>query len=123
MEGLKSSGIEFILTKYENCAGFMAEGGYHADGAPGILVATLGPGVANAVNVVANAFQDRVPMFFITGCVDEREAMTYTHQIIDHSELLKAVTKASIKIGSEDFGPPGLSIITPFSNFFLTIFL
>ena len=98
MEGLKSSGIEFILTKYENCAGFMAEGGYHADGAPGILVATLGPGVANAVNVVANAFQDRVPMFFITGCVDEREAMTYTHQIIDHSELLKAVTKASIKI-------------------------
>ena len=98
MEGLKSSGIEFILTKYENCAGFMAEGGYHADGAPGILVATLGPGVANAVNVVANAFQDRVPMIFITGCVDEREAMTYTHQIIDHSELLKAVTKASIKI-------------------------
>ena len=76
----------------------MAEGGFHADGAPGILVATLGPGVANAVNVVTNAFQDRVPLIFLTGCVDAEEAMTYTHQVFDHSELLKSVTKASIKV-------------------------
>ena len=70
MEGIKNSGIEFILTKHENSAGFMAEGGYHADGAPAVLLATLGPGVANAVNVVTNALQDRVPMIFLTGCVD-----------------------------------------------------
>ena len=98
MEGLRNSGIEFILTKHENSAGFMAEGGFHADGAPGILVATLGPGVANAVNVVANAFQDRVPMIFLTGCVDAHEALTYTHQVLDHGELLKSVTKASIRV-------------------------
>ena len=98
MDGLRKSGIEFVLTKHENNAGFMAEGGFHADGAPGILVATLGPGVANAVNVVTNAFQDRVPLIFITGCVDADEALTYTHQVFDHSELLKSVTKASIKV-------------------------
>jgi len=98
MEGLKKSGIEFILAKHENCAGFMAEGGYHADRAPGILLATLGPGVANAVNVVANAFQDRIPLVFLTGCVDESEALKYTHQIFDHNELLKSITKCSIKI-------------------------
>jgi len=98
MDGLRKSGIKFLLTKHENNAGFMAEGGFHADGAPGILVATLGPGVANAVNVVANAFQDRVPLIFLTGCVDADEALTYTHQVFDHSELLKSVTKASIKI-------------------------
>ncbi|MDP6744367.1 MAG: thiamine pyrophosphate-binding protein [SAR324 cluster bacterium] len=98
MDGLKKSGIEFLLTKHENNAGFMAEGGFHANGAPGILVATLGPGVANAVNVVANAFQDRVPLIFLTGCVDADEALTYTHQVFDHSELLKSVTKASIKV-------------------------
>ena len=33
----------------------MAEGLWHATGALPVLVATLGPGVANAVNVVANA--------------------------------------------------------------------
>ena len=98
MDGLRKSGIKFLLTKHENNAGFMAEGGFHADGAPGILVATLGPGVANAVNVVANAFQDRVPLIFLTGCVDADEALTYTHQVFDHSELLKTVTKASIKV-------------------------
>ena len=98
MEGLKNSGIEFILTKHENSAGFMAEGGYHADGAPAILLATLGPGVANAVNVVTNALQDRVPMIFLTGCVDASDELTYTHQVFNHGELLKSVTKASITV-------------------------
>ena len=92
MEGLKKSGIEFVLAKHENCAGFMAEGGYHADRAPGILLATLGPGVANAVNVIANAYQDKIPLIFLTGCVEENESMKYTHQIFDHSELLKSIT-------------------------------
>lgn len=73
MEGMRSFGIEFVLAKHENCAGFIAEGGFHADGVPGILVAMLGPGVANAVNVVANAFQDRVPLIFLTGCIDNGE--------------------------------------------------
>ena len=98
MEGIKNSGIEFILTKHENSAGFMAEGGYHADGAPAVLLATLGPGVANAVNVVTNALQDRVPMIFLTGCMDASDELTYTHQVFNHGELLKSVTKASITV-------------------------
>ena len=44
MEGLDGAGIRFVLTKHENAAGFMAEGVWHATGAPGILVATIGPG-------------------------------------------------------------------------------
>jgi len=40
----------------------------------------------------------RVPMIFLTGCVDADEALTYTHQVFDHGELLKSVTKASIKV-------------------------
>jgi acetolactate synthase-1/2/3 large subunit len=57
----------------------MTEGAHHATGAPGVLLATLGPGAANATNVVANAFQDRVPLIFLTGCVDAAQAVTYTH--------------------------------------------
>ncbi len=96
IEGLEAAGLRFVLAKHENCAGFMAEGAHHADGAPGVLVATLGPGVANAVNVVANAWQDRVPLIFLTGCVDPAEAHTYTHQVFDHGALLGPVTKASL---------------------------
>ncbi|HBM88772.1 MAG: thiamine pyrophosphate-binding protein [Parvibaculaceae bacterium] len=95
VDALTQSGIQFVLTKHENSAGFMAEGAWHATGAPGILVATLGPGVANAVNVVANAHQDKVPLIFLTGRVDAAEAETYTHQVFDHQALLRPVVKAS----------------------------
>jgi acetolactate synthase-1/2/3 large subunit len=98
IKGLHDAGISFGLAKHENSAGFMAEGTHHASGAPGVLVATLGPGVANAVNVVANAWQDHVPMIFLTGCVDARDALTYTHQIFDHRALLAPVTKATFSV-------------------------
>jgi hypothetical protein len=62
VDALARAGIRFVLTRHENPAGFMAEGVWHAAGAPGILVATIGPGVANAVNTIANAGQDRVPL-------------------------------------------------------------
>jgi acetolactate synthase-1/2/3 large subunit len=69
-----------------------------------VLVATLGPGVANAVNVVANAQQDRVPLIFVTGCVDQALAESYTHQVFDHQALLRPLVKASFRAapGTED---------------------
>ena len=66
MQGLDAAGLRFVLVKHENGGGFMAEGLWHMTGALPVLVATLGPGVANAVNVVANAMQDRVPLIFLT---------------------------------------------------------
>jgi len=104
IDGLAKAGIRFILTKHENAAGFMAEGYWHrqmeeapgAPIAPGILIATLGPGAANAVNVVANAFQDRVPLIFLTGRVDPAEAESYTHQVFDHQALFRPITKATL---------------------------
>jgi acetolactate synthase-1/2/3 large subunit len=104
MDALDSAGIAFHLVKHENAGGFMAEGVWHAEArasgataAPGVLLATLGPGVANAVNVVANAWQDRVPLIFLTGCVDAAEAETYTHQVFDHQQLLRPIVKASFR--------------------------
>lgn len=100
MEALSDAGLQFVLTKHENSAGFMAEGVYHATGAPGVLLATIGPGVANAVNVVANAEQDRVPLIFLSGCVDADVAQRYTHQVFDHGALLAPITRASFRVAS-----------------------
>ena len=66
----------------------MGEGAWHGGGGPAILLATIGPGVANAVNVIANAWQDRVPMIVLTGSVPALDAETYTHQVFDHLALL-----------------------------------
>ncbi|AMJ60396.1 thiamine pyrophosphate-binding protein [Bosea sp. PAMC 26642] len=104
VDALERAGIHFLLAKHENAAGFMAEGLWHATGALPVLVATLGPGVANAVNVVANAQQDRVPLIFITGCVDQALAESFTHQVFDHQAVLRPLVKASFRAapGTED---------------------
>ncbi len=98
MQGLDAAGLRFVLVKHENGGGFMAEGLWHMTGALPVLVATLGPGVANAVNVVANAMQDRVPLIFLTGCVDAADAETYTHQVFDHQAMLRPVVKGSFRL-------------------------
>lgn len=98
VEALRAAGIRVGLTRHENAAGFVAEGVHHADGAPAVLVTTLGPGLANAVNVVANAFQDRVPMIVLAGSVPAALAHRYTHQVLDHRELLASVTKAALRV-------------------------
>ncbi|MCU0909975.1 MAG: thiamine pyrophosphate-binding protein [Rhodobacteraceae bacterium] len=98
MQGLDAAGIGFVLVKHENGGGFMAEGLWHTTGALPVLVATLGPGVANAVNVVANAMQDRVPLVFLTGCVDADLAETYTHQVFDHQAMLRPIVKGSFRL-------------------------
>ncbi|WP_170335282.1 thiamine pyrophosphate-binding protein [Ruegeria arenilitoris] len=101
VDALEQAGITFHLTKHENAAGFMAEAVHHRDGAPAILVATLGPGAMNGINVVANALQDRVPMIVLTGCVDADEALTYTHQVMDHSQVYRSITKGTFLLTAE----------------------
>ena len=102
MDALEQAGIRMHLTRHENCAGFMAEGVHHFDNAPAILVTTIGPGIANAVNVIANACQDRVPMIVFTGCVTGLHRHTYTHQVFDHVNLLGEVTKAAFRAGHDN---------------------
>ena len=98
VDALEAAGITFILAKHENAAAFMAEGVYHQTGAPGILVATVGPGALNGVNAVANAHQDRVPLIVLAGAVDADEAQTYTHQVLDQQAVFRPITKASFAL-------------------------
>ncbi len=98
IDALETAGIRFVLVRHENAGGFMAEAVYHRTGAPGILVATLGPGALNGINVVANAQQDRVPLIVLTGAVDADEAQTYTHQVVDQPQVFRPITKASFTL-------------------------
>jgi acetolactate synthase-1/2/3 large subunit len=97
VDALERAGIRFELARHENAAGFMAEGLWHVTGAQPVLVTTLGPGVSNAVTAVAHAQQDRVPLIFITGCVDQALAESYTHQVFDHQAVLRPLVKASLR--------------------------
>ncbi|MEP1765759.1 MAG: thiamine pyrophosphate-binding protein [Sulfitobacter sp.] len=101
VDALEAAGITFVLCKHENAAGFMAEAAWHQTGAPGIMVATIGPGILNGVNAIANALQDRVPLIVLSGCVDAAEAETYTHQVLDQQDVLRPLTKASFRLAHD----------------------
>jgi acetolactate synthase I/II/III large subunit len=98
IQGLNAADIRFVLVKHENSGGFFAEGHWHMTGALPVLVATLGPGVANAINVVANAMQDRVPLVFLTGCVEGSLIGSFSHQVVDHQAMLRPVVKGTFKL-------------------------
>ncbi len=98
IQGLNAADIRFVLVKHENSGGFFAEGHWHMTDALPVLVATLGPGVANAVNVVANAMQDRVPLIFLTGCVEGALLGSFTHQVVDHQAMLRPVVKGTFRL-------------------------
>jgi acetolactate synthase-1/2/3 large subunit len=98
IDALETAGIQFVLAKHENAAGFMAEGVHHRDGAPGILIGTIGPGTLNGVNTVANALQDQVPLIVLSGCMDADEEQRYTHQVVDQQAVFRPITKASFAL-------------------------
>lgn len=95
LDALEAEGLRFTLCRHENAGGFMAEGAHHASGAPGVLLATIGPGLVNGLNAVVNALQDQVPLIVLSGALDGAEAATYTHQIFDQNAVMRPITKAS----------------------------
>ncbi|MEZ5906952.1 MAG: thiamine pyrophosphate-binding protein [Geminicoccaceae bacterium] len=78
IDALAAAGITFVTTKHETAAGFMAEAVWQRTGTPPVLVATVGPGISNAVNVVANARLDRVPLIVLVGAVDADDSSPTT---------------------------------------------
>src|SRR2546421_5891199 len=55
LEAFRAADIEFVLTKQELGAGMMADAVFQLTGKPGVLVATLGPGITNTTTTVAQA--------------------------------------------------------------------
>ena len=100
LEAFRRTGIEFVLTKQELGAGFMADASYQLTGAPGVLVATLGPGITNTTTAVAQALLDRSAVAVMTGEISTRLKAVYTHQIIDQESLLRPIVKWSTTIAS-----------------------
>ncbi len=105
IDGLEKAGIAFHLARHETAAASMAAGASVCTGTPGLLVTTVGPGLANAVNGIADAAQEHVPLVVISGIVDRATRARYTHQVIDHAQLLRPLVKASFEIECESAGP------------------
>jgi len=100
MEAARSQGTDFILTRREGTAAFMADAYGQLTRLPGICMSTLGPGSTNLVNGVANAWLDRSPMIAISGQMHSGKEATFTHQNVDHDLIFSPISKWTARIGA-----------------------
>jgi acetolactate synthase I/II/III large subunit len=101
MEAARRGGTEFVLTRREGTAAFMADAYGQLTGLPGICMSTLGPGSTNLVNGVANAWLDRSPMIAVSGQMHSGKEATFTHQNVDHGLIFSPVSKWTARIGAD----------------------
>ncbi len=94
----KAAGIEFLLTRHEAAASFMADVTGQIQRRPGVCVSTLGPGAVNMTLGVANAFLDRSPVVAITASLATDAAPYATHQQLDLNAIYRPFTKSAITL-------------------------
>jgi len=95
LAAIKRSSIEFIPTRHEQAAGFMAATVGRLTGIPGVALSTLGPGATNLVTAAAYAQLGAMPMVMVTGQKPIRLSKQGAFQIIDVVSMMSQVTKYS----------------------------
>lgn len=98
IDALERHGIQFVLTRHEATAAFMAGGQGELTGIPGVSVATLGPGATNLVTGVASALLERAPMVALTGALSRHAPAGTTHQALELNRLFEPITKQSYEL-------------------------
>jgi acetolactate synthase-1/2/3 large subunit len=98
MDAARRAGIEFLLTRHEATASFMADVTGQISRVPGVSVATLGPGAINMTLGVANAFLDRSPLVAITAAHALGAAPYATHQKLDLNAVYRPFTKLALTL-------------------------
>ncbi|MCH3918520.1 MAG: acetolactate synthase large subunit [Spirochaetia bacterium] len=95
MNALEKSTIEFIPTRHEQGAAFMADVYGRLTGKAGVCLSTLGPGATNLVTGVADANMDGAPLVAITGQAGTDRMHLTSHQYVDLVKMFEPITKRS----------------------------
>ena len=93
LQALKKSSIQFITTRHEQGAAFMADVYGRLTGKAGVCLSTLGPGATNLMTGVADANLDRAPLIAITGQVGTDRMHIESHQYLDLVAMFDPVTR------------------------------
>ena len=99
-----AAGLRFVLAHGETAATIMAATYADLTGAPGAVLVTRGPGLASAVNGIAHAALDRLPVIVIADTVRSADADRISHQRLDQAALSRSVAKAAVTVGRHRTG-------------------
>ncbi|MEL6160812.1 MAG: acetolactate synthase large subunit [Cyanobacteria bacterium J06623_5] len=105
LQALKRSSIQFITTRHEQGAAFMADVYGRLTGKAGVCLSTLGPGATNLMTGVADANLDRAPLVAITGQVGTDRMHIESHQYLDLVAMFAPVTQWNKQIVRPDTTP------------------
>jgi acetolactate synthase-1/2/3 large subunit len=105
LEALRNSSIQFITTRHEQGAAFMADVYGRLTGKAGVCLSTLGPGATNLMTGVADANLDGAPLVAITGQVGTDRMHIESHQYLDLVAMFAPVTKWNAQIVRPSIAP------------------
>lgn len=91
-------GMQGIYVRHEQAAAMMAHAYARVTGKPGICITPSGPGTANAVTGLANAWADAAPIIAIGGSAPMRATTLDAFQEMDQVAMMKPVVKAAYRV-------------------------
>ncbi|MDD3398293.1 MAG: thiamine pyrophosphate-binding protein [Candidatus Methanomethylophilaceae archaeon] len=98
MDSILQSGMEFICTRNESPAAFMAMGSSRIHGRPEVCLTTVGPGASNIYLGAGTALLDRVPLLILTGEFESRVRAEPHRQGFDQQAAFSVLCKYSRRI-------------------------
>ncbi|WP_252503523.1 thiamine pyrophosphate-binding protein [Sporosarcina sp. Marseille-Q4943] len=98
----KQDQIQFIAVKHESTAAFMASAEAKLTGRLAVCTATMGPGAANLLNGLGDAYADKAPVLAITGQAPTDKIGTEFPQYVDQQELMKPFASFSATLANQD---------------------
>jgi len=102
IEALEERGVDFVLTRHESAAAFMADATAYLTGDLQACVTTKGPGAINLLLGATSAYYDGSPVLAITGEVPRHRRARFTHQATDLDALYAPVSKGSFYLTPEN---------------------
>lgn len=95
LDALPNAGLAYVAARDESAAAIMAATEAEATGVPGVVVVTLAPGITNAINGIAHAAMDGVPLLVVSGQHHPERAPLIVRQSLDTRQLVSSLCKAT----------------------------
>ena len=103
-------GMQGIYVRHEQTAAMAAHAYARVTGRPGICITPSGPGTANAVTGLGNAWADASPIVAIGGAAPLRTATMDSFQEMDQLAMMRPVVKAAYRVELAEQLPLMLSL-------------
>ncbi len=105
VDSLSTSTVQFVTSRHEQGAAFMADVYGRLTGRAGVCLSTLGPGATNLVTGVADANMDMAPLVAVSGQAPTTRLHKKSHQVIDLVDLFEPITKFSAQVRTPEIIP------------------